>query len=245
MNNLQNAQYGVLPYERREIIIGSSVLANAPDRSNGEFISNLEGSGFYIERCDWPALITVNSQGGGIATSINARDGLEFKAPFKGLTITHPQLNVAAALSIFLLKNGAEFTNNLDNPVSRLNVSYRSVASSGNSQTVAIFVPPGARSIKNLQIVSPGAASAGASVATFVDKNGNTIFPPTSLTQNVGGTLQSYTGGASGTYGNTVLQGGIALGIFPNVFIPTACSEIYVTITGTTLGAAYPTGNFE
>ena len=245
MQNIQNAQFGISPFERREIIIGSTVAANMPNRSNGETIATLEGYGFYIERCDWPILINVNSQGGGLPVSINARDGLEFTASFKGLTITHPPLNINGVLTLVIYKlPEVHYTNQLDNPVTRWQISQRAITQTALVQTIGIYVPPGARSIKNLQATAPAATFPGGSAA-FYDSTGALITCPTNLSQQFGATNVTYPLTPSAIFAQGSVIGAAGIANFPNIFIPTQCVEIQLTANGTGLGQMQSSGNFE
>lgn len=245
MNNIQNPQYGINPFERKEIVIGSAVAGVVPDRSAGQYIETLEGLGFYIERCDWPILLNVNSQGGGIQVSINARDGLEFTGSFKGLTITHPALNIAGVLTLILYKTPeAKITNQLDNPVTRFQISQRSITNTALQQQIGIFIPPGTRSIKNLQAFAGAITYPGVS-AQFVDKTGAIITCPTSLVQQVGTAQVAYTLTPAAIFAQGQVVGTAGIANFNNIFVPSGAAEIVLTANGTGLTQMQASGNWE
>lgn len=250
MNNLivntnQNAQYSIAPFERKEIIIGATGGA-APNRVAGQLIPELEGTGFYVERADYPVLANFGHGMGGLESSINLRDGLEIDASFKGITLTHPLINVAAKLTLILLKNGVKLSNQLDDPVSRMNFAFRTISNTALLQSVGIFVFPGARSIKNLQAVVQAATTTTQVVASFIDAAGNTISAASNFTQQVGAVAAAYTQTGSAMSPNSALViGPSTVYTFPTLFVPTPAVELQIAVIGTGLGLMSVAGNYE
>lgn len=244
INTNANAQYNIAPFERKEIIIGA--IGGGPNRAAGQLVPELEGTGFYVERCDYPVLVNIGHGMGGLESSINLRDGLEIDAPFKGLTFTHPVINVASKVTLILLKNGARITNNLDNPVARMQVAYRVIVNTAVQYTVGVYVYPGSRSLKNLEITTVD-TTVTAVTAQFFDAGASPIIANTTFQQQFGPAAVVYAqgGGVIGPSAITSVVAGQNNYTFPNIFVPTNAVELQITLTGTGLTGGVVSGNYE
>jgi hypothetical protein len=240
MSNQNNPQYGINPFQRYKIQLGPNI-----DRSNGQYFPEVEGTGFYIERADYPVLLSFNSQGGGIDQSMSARDGGQAKTQFKGLTVTHPILDVLCEISIIVFKGDAEFTNQLDSPVARLLAPTRTVTNTPALQVMGMYIYPGVRAVKNLQAICQ-AATVTFSTASFYDKNGAVISSPKVISQNFAGANVVYNGTNSVAYAtNIYISGGVAVVQYPLMYIPSQAVELQVAIQGTVLSQIGAFGNYE
>jgi hypothetical protein len=241
--NVDTSQFGVNPFQRVEIIIGAG--SNAPDRTTPEFFPQLEGSGFWVERADYPVLCSIVSPATNVDQSFVLRDGDKFMAPFKGLYISHPLLNLLLPnsapikLSLILFKGGSTFENSYANPVSRSNLASRVLTNTTTSQSRAVFVPPGVRYLDKLRSIILNTTVDAPPTASFADKNNITAVNIANVTQQILGVTQTYVGN-NGQY--IAAQVGSKIGSasvfdWPPMIVPGNAAELIVTFVGTGLGS--------
>lgn len=241
-NTQVSAQFGVEYFQRVEILL------DAIDRTRGEYFQQHEGTGFYIERADFPVLLAFNTQASGVEKSLVAKDGFEgANCPFKGFTLTHPPLYTGAKLTMYLLKNGASLSNNLADPGTRMSVSSRNIVATAAQDSIGVYIPPGVRCMRNFQVTITSVATVTSATLQFYDKNGTLIQSP-NLTQTIGGATVAY-GSTFTLYGQPFINSGVgpaATITFPAFYIPTNAVEFQVVINGTGLVAGPQAfGNFE
>jgi hypothetical protein len=247
VNNQMAAVHGLNPFQRVEIVIGVDGSVTL-DRSSGEYFGQYEGSSIYVERADWPVQFLMNSQYGGLEQAILLRDGLKLTADFKGFTLSHPPLNRNAKISLMIGKNGADYDNSLDTPVTRLLIPFRIAQNIGTFADIRAYIFPGVRSIRNLQASCASATplTANSCYVVFYDKNNAVITATTNITQNIGGTLVTYNGASvNGIQGTTIVGANNQTVNFPVIFIPTNAVEMSVSLNGTAIVTPSITGNYE
>ena len=232
-----NAQFNISPFQRIEIDIGaSSQFPLGIDRRQGEYFPQIEGDGYFIERSDFPVLISHVHSATQVESTIPAYDGRQVEGKFKGLYFTHPPLNIPARLSLIIGKNCAKTSNQLGNAVSRFVMAYRSVVSNPNAQVLGIYIPPGARVLRNLNIFIAGqltATSTGGIAA--VDKNFATIRPPSNLVNQQSTGFVTYdrqSNFGQNQIGVAVPGGGFVYNYNP-IIIPSQALELNFTVLGT------------
>lgn len=232
-NSQQAARFGINPFQRIEIPLGPNI-----DRSNGEYFPSFEGSGMYIERADYPCLLSLVVKGDSIGQALPLRDGMQVEAWFKGFYLVHPLLNVPQTLSIILFKHpDSVFVQQAPTPCSRVSMMY-SASTSGTLMTVKIYVPAGMRAVNNLVLSFPATTVTRAQLQGL-DSNGGAIAAPSTVSQNVGGVVQTYPSGfASILCTQPVVVGTDVLLRFDKFILPSRAVEIDITITGT--GIAVP-----
>jgi hypothetical protein len=121
----------------------------------------------------------------------------------------------------------------------------RIITNTATQQILGLYIYPGCRAIKNLQMVCNGTTFTTGG-AYFVDKNNQVIASPATFTQNVGGALQTYNGVNSFNYPQSFyLNGGIIVNNYGPMFIPSQAAELQVQINGTVLSGAGAFGNYE
>jgi hypothetical protein len=237
--NVDTSQFGVNPFQRVEIIIGAS--SNAPDRSVPEYFPQIEGTGFWVERVDYPVLLSIVSPSNNVDQAFAPREGDKFLTPFKGLYLSHPQLTLSGSLqpiklSLIVFKQGAVFENSAVPPITRGAVSG-TVSGGGGIATGRFYLPLGLRVIEEAQMVLSATTISGV-VATFLDKflnnaaNAATILAPNGVTYgafNVG-------------YSAALVSGASNAGIyrFPSMPIPSNAVELKIDVSGTGTNTSMP-----
>lgn len=156
-NSQDMSRYGLVPFQRVQITLDT-------DRTTGEFFSAFEGEGIYVEAADYPCLISLVQQGAPTRQiSVAARDGLILRGPFKGLSVSHPNLTPTGfqrmVLSLLLLRTGDAITNEYNAPRTRLPLSWRSINNTALIQTWGLHVPQGVRQLDYLQVQMASAAA--------------------------------------------------------------------------------------
>lgn len=240
MSDQSEAKFNIAPFQRVEIMLGPNI-----NRAQGEFFAQLEGQGFYIERCDYPVSIGVVSQYANDSNKIVARDGIECVMPFKGLTIQHPILGTVGyqlfSMTLIIFKSCARYSNQLDSPVVRAPGAYRVETNTALNQTLALAVVPGVRRVKRVNLQTPAITVTSAAMV-MLDVNGNSMFG-WNYTQTFFGNTYNYLGCNCAQY---IQPPGIVAGLanmeFPAMDIPTYAAEIRIIIVGT--GLATGTGPY-
>lgn len=172
-----SAQFAINPFQRVEIPLCYKSLSatNGVDRSSGEFFPSMEGTSIYIERCDYPVLISLVSPAGGLQQSFVARDGLRIDGNFKGLYLRHPRVNFyqgAASLSLIVSKgNGASVDNGFQNPCGIYNLPGRTIVNTDTLITREYLLPEGMRFLSALQALATGSTCANMKIY-FADLSG-------------------------------------------------------------------------
>lgn len=261
-NNQQNAQFNVAPFQRIEIILSAPLIANAPDRSLGEFFPQYEGCGVFIERADFPVQITLVSQSPILSQAFFARDGDMVNAPFKGINIVHPPMQTGssggqsadnAKLVILIYKQSGSYQNSYSDPITRLVPPFRLITNTALSLIAGIYIPPGVRLIRKLSVVVPySTLTANPSWALINSILNNMSGPGVINGQPIGVSpgFNSYGLAAviSGQFraGNT-LVGPSSLFEQDIIPIPQGATEVQVSFTGTGLssGSFNPVVIFE
>lgn len=239
-NSQQAAQFGINPFQRIEIAVGNI------DRSAGVLIPEPQGVGFYVERADYPVIVSLVNPATDARQSFVVRDGLQITAQFKGLYLTHPFMNAPAYLSIITFATcDALASNGLATPSTRFPLAYF-VTGAGAFQIMSIFVPPGVRALNNLCIANIGSAPTACTAAP-IDSSGTIVFPPTNIAQIVAGFVVTYNGG------NSPIQSVVPQVLGPNIIskfdkivLPSRTVQVNVTLTGTAVtGVVSVSGWFE
>ncbi len=220
------------------------------DRNNGEFISALEGDGLYVERTDYPFMLTYISSGSGEETNFIAKNGAYIPGPFKGMVVSHPLIqsppNPIQGLSASLLLSRGQnsFDNQFSHPYSSGDASINVVTLTALQWDINVYVPPGSKYLKKLR-VDIGANGAGIITANWLflsyGKNGGLPFgvttPKITLAPN-GRTYPSANYGRyyfeespGGSYGGIVLKDG-------DLPVPSSANEIAINISGSALPTA-------
>jgi len=194
-SNRSTSQFNIAPFQRVEINIGPNI-----DRSQGELLAQLEGYGAYVERADYPCLLTFVNQASQLQACLVARDGEKLNMGFSGLVLTHPTMNVPMTLTLIIYKVPCNtFENDASAPIVRLLPPFRIITNNAAQQVLGIFVPPGMRIIRNLQVqLGGGTGPVGTGVLSFTDINGNFITGPTNLTALQAGVVVTYNAGNNG-----------------------------------------------
>lgn len=225
-------QYGVTPTQRVEIFLGPNI-----DRSGGELFAGLEGAGFYVERSDYPVLLQMNLQNALLEQTLVARDGQVYRGSFRGVTISHPTMNVPCRLSLILFKTG-DFSNEASQPLSRLPLSARIVTNTAALQEIAIYVPPGVRALNSLQFNVVATTITGA-IAYARNKNAAQIQAPTNLTKQIQGANVTYNSQFGAAVIASAARAYIATSFvaeFPApIVLPTETEEVFVSVSGTVM----------
>jgi hypothetical protein len=240
MTNRGNSQYSINNFQRVELDIGNNV-----DQSSGLYLPTHEGTSLYIERCDYPALIALGSNTGGLGNSIVMRDGLSIDSQFSGICISYPALNAPAGLSFIICKNGADYRNEFANPVSRLNSLWRVITNTPTQGTIGVFIPPGTRSLVNFQVGILGTTASLPSIQ-FYDATGTVIQNATTVSQNIGGATVVYNAAQYSVSASSIVttaNGFVAF--FNNIPIPTKAVEARITINGAGLTGESVAGNYQ
>lgn len=148
-NSRDTSRYTLPPFQRTMIqLVG--------DRSRGQPFDSVEGEFLYVDKCDFPCSISLVTPDG--VADYMVREGLEIRAPFRGLILFHgaiePTVLVQIPKLVFYTSKLANFTNTLNEPVIRGTIPYRraEVNGVGGSRTDFFPVPPGARFIERLTI---------------------------------------------------------------------------------------------
>ena len=237
-DNSQAAQrYAVAPFQK----VAVQLRAN---RVNGEFFSSLEGENLYVEQTDWPVQIALINQATGKLATFIARNGLDIRAPFKGIWISHPDFTGTPGsqpirTQLILAKNQERhYANEAAQPVTCSPCSVRYNSQLATQLNVDIAVPQGARYLSELRIAIPGATMTSATWSTTCEQD---FGPAQSLwftdefgiafngSNPLAGTLQSI----------PVPSGFYALE--QNIAIPSAVRYITVNLVGT--GFVYSAGS--
>lgn len=250
-NSQDTSRFTLPPWTRLDILIGANG-ANAPDRSQGVLLPEIMGEGMYIERADWPVLLNpVVSTGPEGSFAVQARDGLSFKAPFKGLWLQHPVLNTGVSqqslkLSLIIFRAGGPsdvLANELSSPLARALVSFRQPVNTAVQQTYTIFVPQGARALENISLGLAATTITGAT-ASSTDNNGAAIVAP-SVTQQIAAAVQTYNAANAGyPAANVELVGAYAVITWPRVPVTSQARELTLSVTGTGLAAGAGIGGY-
>ena len=148
-NTQSVAQYTTAPFRRYEIRIDNV------DRSQGQFFPHFEGDMLFIDRADWPALVSLVSNSVTIQTASVGRVSTKLVGPFKGLMITHPLLtgaNAPLALRFNIgQKNSSEDISGSVAAFHAAGVAISTVSNNAGLQAFLIAVPPGSRVLSNLE----------------------------------------------------------------------------------------------
>lgn len=238
-DNSQNAQqFAINPFQRVEID-----LVNTPgiDSLQGVQFPQLEGNSLYVERCDWPLLLTVIDKVTGIELSFVMRTGLRIRSPFKSATI-RAQWSVAPAYralaSLIVGKGCADYANELGNSVVQSNFPFRTLTSTGIALDIAIYLPPGLRYLYQFHF-GMNATTITDGALFFVDPFGNTIRSP-QASQVIAGVAQAY--GVSPVQRRflatqAVVAGARFVANEQNIPIPSGAAEMRVVLNGTGFAA--------
>lgn len=227
------ARYAVNPFQRIEISLGPNI-----DRSQGEYFPAPQGTGFYVERSDFPVIMALVNKADTVLQAFAIRDGMQIEGFFKGFYLTHPSLNVGGAISIITFAStDAVHVNQLAQPLSRLALLNRSIVVGALLTQAAIYVPPGMRALNSLQVLMTGTTVTD--VRCFcTDKNGNSIAGPTNVTQQIAGAVVTYNAGAPGPLISgppRAVSAGFVMEFPSPLIIPTLATEVVVTVQGTVL----------
>lgn len=141
--------------ERQTFPISDATLSN-DGFNKGVHYPQFEGSGLFIEKCDYPATLILTDTQTGVDQSFVMSPGLRIDAPFKGLTIAGPSVPGAKA-TIIITKGGASYVNQYANPFIACPTYFHLTALSGVLQQGRIFVPPGAKFLEYLEFTIQGA----------------------------------------------------------------------------------------
>lgn len=127
------------------------------DRSQGEYFSQFEGDSIYFDNVDAPFLVSFVTPQTNIVQTFVAREGLQVKAAFKGLFITHPNYTSPGLVQSFkatmtIGKGSADLSNNLNQPTWGSPPSMLVGTDTALTYSGAIAIPPGARVIRHLEM---------------------------------------------------------------------------------------------
>lgn len=232
------ARFSSQPFQRFETNIGGV------DRTEPELFPTIEGEFLYCERADYPVLINLVLPGKGIQISQVFRTGTQIKAPFKGLSISHPLLSAVfgAKLNVAFLvgkQKDVDISNNLGDACAPMIPAWRQITNSATIQQYNVFIPPGVRRIRKIAF-SFGATTVTSSGATFSDNAGSLITQISTISQQIGASVVTYNGsnqpGSSLKVSSTAVTGTfIAEG--SDIFVPSNAVEVALFIFGTGLVA--------
>ena len=153
-NSQESQRYGVSPFQKVTIDIKTQ------DWSKGQLFPQFEGESLYVEQCDYPVAISlINPSGGNIRQTFLLRNGMHIRGSFKGLIFYHPALTFPAGsgpceVRLVLGKDAPDNYNNQDSDPTwgRSASILDTVLGAGTSYVKSIFVPAGAKLIKDLRI---------------------------------------------------------------------------------------------
>lgn len=144
------ARYSLNPFQRVEIDIGGI------NRLAGEVLPQIEGTGFIVERADWPVIISLVAPANVIQQAYPAKNGLIVKAPFKSLCITHPLLTPQAGqtirVSLIVFRGEHEMGNEFVDPCFNLPPSILQLVNTAVTQNYSILIPPGCKYLRKLGV---------------------------------------------------------------------------------------------
>ena len=234
------ARFSAAPFQKFEISMAGI------DRTEPELFPFLEGEYLYCDRGDYPALINLVLPTKGIQISQVFKTGLQIKAPFKGISVSHPLLSSIFGskytLSFIIGKvNGVEVSNNLGDAAMPMSIAYRVVSNTALSQVIRLFVPPGARRIRKFFATLATQTTVTQASLQFVDAGGiSFIQGSSSISQQVAAAVVTYNGNPF--YGSTSLVtttgpvAGTSYLAASDLVVPTGAVEVDITINGTGLG---------
>lgn len=227
-NTLQTSKYGVNPLQKVVINI------KAIDRTQPEYFPQYEGDTICVDHADYPVLISLINPSGIIQQAKPLRAGDVIKGPFKGFYISHPLLSFPGLLQtsrVFLTlgKGGAEVDNNLSQPTfGEAPCSILSTVAAGSISDV-IFIPPGARFIRDLVSTFHATTVTQADWSVRSDGNAELVFAPqvgTFVTPNLlAGTFPTVAQPISGIF---VCRDGL-------IALPASAVSVTLTMQGTVM----------
>lgn len=231
------AKYSSKPYRRIEISLNV-------DRTQGQLIPEIEGETCYIERADYPVLISFTTGDNDQRNTIPAIEGKQFAGPFKGFVITHPQLVPSATLAqefklVLIVGVSNAFTNQLGDAASRFPPPFRIITNTVTSQVQGFYLPPNVRRIKAISYAVTATAVAAVLPipvrVSFIAQDGASFYPgPANL-------VNKPNNGASVTYTQPMV-GQIYL---PFQVIPSVVAGTTVTQIGRAQDLIIPPNAFE
>lgn len=245
--NVNTSQFGVTPFQRVEIIIGGNAGVSV-DRTTPEFFPQIEGDGFYVEQCDFPVTVSLVDPSISLGRGLTLRDGVSVNSPFKGLYLSHANFSSGSnaqtyTLTLIVFKNGSKFSNDLNSSITRVNSSYRVMAGgTATIQQVAVYIPPGARVCKYLQVRASGTTVLRADIG-FSDANAATIIAPVAIQQSINGVVVTYNNASPPPRFSSQradVAGVIALEWAKDLYVPSRAAELVVTVEGTGLVVLQP-----
>lgn len=225
------ARYTAQPFQRFEVNIGGV------DRSEPELFPQFEGEYLYCERADYPVLINLVSPGKGVQLSQLFRTGTQIKAPFKGLSISHPLVsnlfNSKFNLSLIVgRQRDVEVSNNLGDCAAPMMAAVKSSVTAVLS-TFTIFIPPGVRRLRKFSFALTATTVTQANLA-LRDISSLFVIPSTTIVDSGVSYTDSFTAGYQLRVTATPVTG-VFLFEMEDLHIPTNATNIFVTVAGTGL----------
>lgn len=236
-----NAQFNVDNFQRIEVDLSSS----ASDQNGGFFVAQVEGDYLFVERCDYPVLISLTSQKNVIGQCEVAKEGDQFKTAFKGVTITYPRVGALGGTSpaklVFIVgKNCADYTNTLATVQTRFGASSRAVSNTALLQTVSLHVPPGMRRVATLECSITAYTTLTASpLWAFFRRDGSGTCTNSSVSNSPQSPAAIYNGQNHSGLMALLSVGAANSGLWQinNLVIPDDAAELQVSFAGTGLVA--------
>ena len=158
-STLESSQFGIQPLQTVTIPL------DGIDRTVGTLMPTIEGEYLYIERTDFPFLLSLIGQETQENRMMVARAGLEIVAPFKGICVAHPlltaQINSDAPYSAKIHFGKAPdvyLSNHYPLPYSQHFPSLAVTTSTTSVYMADVYVPPGTRHCKELTLWFAGSA---------------------------------------------------------------------------------------
>ncbi len=231
-NSQLSQQYGVSPFQKVHIRLDTI------DRTNGQLQPSLSGEYVYVEKTDYPFLISLVTQDTLEPRCVVARPGLMIRGQFKQMWITHPLLTpsnsnqLGASLIIGFGRDSV--SNGFAFPVHQ---GFMPIVSSANSAVAFegfLHIPKGSRFLQDIEIGMIATTITSALFTLVGAPTGGNDISPTLVEGNLNFATPVFTN----LYPDLItIPGGFKLRQ-SNVPLPDDCRAIQFIIAGTGMSGA-------
>lgn len=224
------AQFGLRPFDFYRLELSGS--------DEPVYYKEFSGTGLYIERCDYPATITVTDSQTRVAQSFVMRPGLRINCSFSGFTIQVPTFSIRRGVfaDIVVCKGGAQFDNSRSESDIQSQDSLLTLTDTAVLSEFSMMIPPGASILRRLEIGITATTLTHATITPVengivASGRGGVIDPRNNVTYAVATLARGY-----GTV--TAAGAGIQRVVFDDLPFWLRNNALYIRFVGTGLALA-------